>query len=1049
MKKGYFRFKSSRALAVFLSSLLCLTAVPLLAFGGGENVSVEVEEELITHKDVSPNDLLVLEKIDTTSLLSGLSELRESSVGITHPEEESLDDEGLDEDASKERGFVASSDDERTIYFDSFEVSASDNESFEQHESKCKRKVDSARVDDRNSDDEMFGVTTADDECFGAGISEKARYIDDGLVDTGKRMRVKVSFADCSRLPEGTGVKSLMEDESLIGDCFLFQQEFLSTLYDFGDASYYCSFIDVPKINSIVDEWAVDALFARDNFFGESVEGVKWLRESGIALVPRAYVDSWQKRDDELYCLQAQLLSLADKSISSKEVSFPLSVVNTTTCSKLETRAVGSLISGVTHIQLVDEGRADSLDTNSIVASLNNGAMNARAVGSNSSLAKRGQAIDSGTNLAALNAVSYDNLTGVLTLNVPPMSIMNATVEYASETDVAVAQEANVRTGISDIDYCGAVFDKLNLADCKNLLDEWFVTWTCQDTSGDYIISRDYVAWGPSTQHVSDLTSSTDVERVSASYNYSMSLYNDDDLPRPVDWNGGESWRHYLIDNPDYAINRLGTADGFGSPNEQLQNFNWHFQDPFKVRFYPAVCCKISTPFDDRGSEVMPTVTKVLGVDEEEQSITLGFVSSKKPGNPQNCCFVLKFKVDSFGKISLKKAISVDEGDKANELFSVANAEYGVWRDEAHENFVATLTTDAEGVATSEELPSGTYWVQETSAPAGLTLSPNNMRVSVGGGKTSIVADSETPEGDSVVSEDVLRGDLKLKKIRDVDGAPLAGIPFRLVLIETGECHVLVTDENGEIDTSSTKVLHSENTNENDGAKIFDNLTNSGVWFFLGDGGGVNDAKGALPYGSYRLEEIACAANEGLELVTIDDIKISEDSFRSDDGIETTTGGFSSSRLGAQACDLKPEILLDAKVGSLNFVPLKDVSTSTAFKEHLMRLDGLNPLTEGTESDAMVNNGLGLCGFNPLTDEEDSGEQVNNELVLDLGLVVDKLIPTDEIPLKQTDKTMPNTGDIIASLILAAVVAFIVLLVGIIVIKRIKNKDKGEWKYPY
>ena len=955
--------------------------------------------------------MLVLEKIDSESLFNCLSELKASSANDANPVDKGYDNGNLDEDDSGGIALDASHGDDSIIDIKSLDLAGSVFESF-----------DYGHIYDRSADG-----ACVDDDCLSAEGSEIANFANDDLVDTGKRMRIKVSFADGERTPEGTGVKSIMEDENLIGDCFLFQQEFISTLYDFGDDSYYCSFIDVPKINSITKDWAVDALFARDNFAGESVDGVKWLRERGIALVPRAYVDSWQEKDSELYCLQAQLLCLADKSISTKEVSFPLSVINKNRGSKVETRAVGSLVSGVTHIQLVNQDIADSLEANLIIASLNDGAMSARAVATNSIVSKREQAVDSGRNLNALNAATYDNSTGVLTLNVPPMSIMNANIEYSSEADVAVMQEANVRIGITDIDYCGAVFVKLSLADCKDLLNEWFVTWTCQDTSGDYIISRDYVAWGPSTQHVSDLNSSTDVERVSALYDYSISLYNDDDLPRPVDWNGGESWRHYLIDNPNYAINQLGIADGFGSPNEKLQSFNWHFKEPFKVRFYPAVCCKISTPFDDRGSEVMPTITKVLGVDEEEQSITLGFVSSKKPGNPQNCCFVLKFKVDSFGKISLKKSISADEGNKANDLFSVANAQYGVWRDEAHETFVTDLTTDEQGVATSKDLPSGTFWVQEKNAPAGLTLNPNNMKVSVGGGETSIVGDSETLDGEAVVNEDVFRGDLKLKKIRDVDNAPLAGIPFNLVSIETGESHVLVTDEKGEINTSSSNICHSENTNANDRVTNFDYVKNSGVWFSLGDGGAVNDDKGALPYGSYRLEEIPCPANEGLELVTIDDIKISEDCLKTNQITGTTADTLFNRQLSSQTESSRTNVSLSSKLSSNNLVSLNEEGATTAFKE----------------------DSFGLGEVPPLTEETGSGVSVQNDLVLDLGLIVDRVVTTDEIPQKLTGKNMPNTGDIIASLVLAAIVTFIVLLVGMFVIKRIKNNDKGGWKYPY
>ena len=44
----------------------------------------------------------------------------------------------------------------------------------------------------------------------------------------------------------------------------------------------------------------------------------------------------------------------------------------------------------------------------------------------------------------------------------------------------------------------------------------------------------------------------------------------------------------------------------------------------------------------------------------------------------------------------------------------------------------------------------------------------------------------------------------------------LSGIPFKITSQTTGEWHIVVSDTNGVIDTSSKHVLHTNKTNNND-----------------------------------------------------------------------------------------------------------------------------------------------------------------------------------------------------------------------------------------
>ena len=60
------------------------------------------------------------------------------------------------------------------------------------------------------------------------------------------------------------------------------------------------------------------------------------------------------------------------------------------------------------------------------------------------------------------------------------------------------------------------------------------------------------------------------------------------------------------------------------------------------------------------------------------------------------------------------------------------------------------------------------------------------------------------------------RGDLELVKVGGTDMRRLAGVPFRITSMTTGESHVIVTDANGYASTASAWNLHSANTNAND-----------------------------------------------------------------------------------------------------------------------------------------------------------------------------------------------------------------------------------------
>lgn len=160
-------------------------------------------------------------------------------------------------------------------------------------------------------------------------------------------------------------------------------------------------------------------------------------------------------------------------------------------------------------------------------------------------------------------------------------------------------------------------------------------------------------------------------------------------------------------------------------------------------------------------------------------------------------------------------------------------------------------------------LPPGTISLEETKAPKGYLLEGKTLKNTKTGETaekgmyvTQVSQDSggvcRLEGGNEYEAYDrVIRGDLSLRKIDEENEKAMAGVSFKLTSKTTGESHVFTTDENGEYDTSSSFVSHSENTN---GGKAGD-----GIWFgSLPDqtAAPADDDLGALPFDTYELIEL-------------------------------------------------------------------------------------------------------------------------------------------------------------------------------------------------
>lgn len=186
---------------------------------------------------------------------------------------------------------------------------------------------------------------------------------------------------------------------------------------------------------------------------------------------------------------------------------------------------------------------------------------------------------------------------------------------------------------------------------------------------------------------------------------------------------------------------------------------------------------------------------------------------------------------------------------------------------------VCTTLSVSEGKAATapDALPYGNYTIRELQAGEGYTTSdsaPRSFSIREDGKLIRFSDSAESPDGTAFKNQ-VKRGDLNFIKVRENDGQRLAGVPFKITSHTTGEAHIVVSDSNGIVDTSSAWIEHTHNTNGNDDGN-YD--ADRGVWFGQTKQGTMTEARnelGALPFDTYELEELSCEANEGLKLIRV------------------------------------------------------------------------------------------------------------------------------------------------------------------------------------
>ena len=187
------------------------------------------------------------------------------------------------------------------------------------------------------------------------------------------------------------------------------------------------------------------------------------------------------------------------------------------------------------------------------------------------------------------------------------------------------------------------------------------------------------------------------------------------------------------------------------------------------------------------------------------------------------------------------------------------------------------------GLDNSPSLPRGIVTIRETKAPIGYIKSDDvSFQKIQQDNSVEGVLTYNAPK----VAEQINRSDIEFTKKAENGSAPLAGVPFKITSLTTGESHIVVTDANGYFSSASSWNAHDSKTNANDWALDSEDAIDSGkldasagCWFgknsVADESGEVSDgdaiapdnSRGAFPFDTYSIEELRCTANEGYALI--------------------------------------------------------------------------------------------------------------------------------------------------------------------------------------
>ena len=129
------------------------------------------------------------------------------------------------------------------------------------------------------------------------------------------------------------------------------------------------------------------------------------------------------------------------------------------------------------------------------------------------------------------------------------------------------------------------------------------------------------------------------------------------------------------------------------------------------------------------------------------------------------------------GNAKVKKTTANESITKANAMYSIVGATFGIFSDQNCSNQIGTLTTNENGETNEVEVTAGTVCIKELSAPKGYKLDTTVHSLKVEAGKTAVLNVSDVPKVTETLV-DLFKIDMETGKATAQGYAALSGAEF-------------------------------------------------------------------------------------------------------------------------------------------------------------------------------------------------------------------------------------------------------------------------------
>ena len=200
------------------------------------------------------------------------------------------------------------------------------------------------------------------------------------------------------------------------------------------------------------------------------------------------------------------------------------------------------------------------------------------------------------------------------------------------------------------------------------------------------------------------------------------------------------------------------------------------------------------------------------------------------------------------GNAKVKKTTANESITKANAMYSIAGATFGIFSDQNCSNQIGTLTTNENGETNEVEVTAGTVYIKELSAPKGYKLDTTVHSLKVEAGKIAVLNVSDVPKVTETLV-DLFKIDMETGKATEQGDAALAGAEFTWHYYDG-----LYTKDNLPEKATRTWVTKTVVEKDNNGnihyvTKLADAYKVSGDAFY------TQNEKNVLPLGTLTVEE--------------------------------------------------------------------------------------------------------------------------------------------------------------------------------------------------